>query len=123
MPSRFALIGDHVCDWIPYEEPVLRPDQVRIRTELASGKYGTWAAMLDTATFDGQVLDLRMRLFVPASRTEELGASQSHPLLFGTSAVGVVTEVGAEVRGFKPGDRREIFRVGTAAVRSMLSLR
>ena len=65
MPKRLALIGDHVCDWIAFDEPPLGKDQVRIQTEFASGKYGTWAAMLDVATLADQVLDPRMRLFVP----------------------------------------------------------
>ena len=65
MPKRLALVGDHVCDWLDYDERPLAAEQVRVRTEYASGKYGTWAALMDPGTFGGQVLDPRTRTFVP----------------------------------------------------------
>jgi threonine dehydrogenase-like Zn-dependent dehydrogenase len=106
MPKRLALIGDHVCDWLDYEEKPVGADQIRFRTEYASGKYGTWAALLDPGTFGGQMLDPRTRVFVPDPNPKPpQGASRERPITFGTSATGLVTEVGSAVTRFKPGDR------------------
>ncbi len=104
MAKRLVLSGDHVCSWIDYEPPALKPDQVRIRTELASGKYGTWSAMLDEATFGNERFDPDLRLFRPVSP----GAGDPPPrpaFAFGTTATGVITELGNNVKGFRVGDR------------------
>lgn len=105
MPQRLALIGDHVCDWLAYEELPLRPNQVRFHTEFASGKYGTHAALLDPTVFGGQEFDPAMRLFVDAAGPRETEISRARPMAFGTTATGVVTDVGAEVKTVRRGDR------------------
>jgi len=105
MPQRLALIGDHACAWLPYEEEPLQPSQVRLRTEYASGKYGTWAAMLDPITFGDKVFDPKTRLFVDGPPKRDRTASREHPMSFGTSATGVVTDVGSAVKSVRPGDR------------------
>jgi threonine dehydrogenase-like Zn-dependent dehydrogenase len=105
MPLRLALVGDHVCEWLPYEQQPLRPGEVRLKTEYASGKYGTWAAMLDPMTFGDAVFDPATRLFTGAADRPRRQVSREHPLSFGTSAVGTVTEVGSEVKTVRPGDR------------------
>ncbi len=105
MPLRLALVGDHVCQWLSYEDEPLGADLIRFKTEYASGKYGTTAAMLDSGTFGDQVLDKQLRIFIPNPNAKPQTISAENPEGFGTAATGVITEVGANVKGFKPGDR------------------
>lgn len=101
MPRRLAIIGPYQVKVQRYEEPPLGAEQVRVATELASGKHGTTFGMFDGRTFEGQRFDQEMRLFVP----EEGQAEQAVPHNAGTTGVGVVMEVGPEVTRWKAGDR------------------
>lgn len=105
MPKRLALVGDHVCKWINYDEKELGPDQVRFKTEIASGKYGTWAAISEGSTFAGRKFEHEMRLFVDGDTPLCPPPSEERPITFGTAAVGVVTAVGTNVKKHKVGDR------------------
>lgn len=87
-----------------YDEPPLQPDQVRVKTELASGKHGTTTALFDNRSFAGQRFDQETRLFLeddaaPALPTPEV------PWNMGTTGVGTVIEVGADVTRWRVGDR------------------
>src|SRR5512133_637073 len=105
MPQRLAMVGDHVCRWISYEETALAPDQVRFRTIYASGKYGTWAAVAEGSTFAGRSFDQGTRLFVEGDTPLAAPPSEANPIAFGTTAVGIVTELGSAVKNFKVGDK------------------
>jgi threonine dehydrogenase-like Zn-dependent dehydrogenase len=105
MPERLALVGDHKCAWISFEEKPLGADQIRFRTEMASGKYGTWAAIMEGSSFADREFDHEMRIFKEGNKPLCAPASPTNPLAFGTAAIGVVTDIGANVKNFKPGDR------------------
>lgn len=102
MPRRLAATGPHRVEVIEYEEPPLGPGQVRVRTELASGKHGTTMAMFESANFRGQTFDQEMRVFVDAPGE---GGPPSGPMGLGTTGVGVVVEAGTEVTRWRSGDR------------------
>lgn len=101
MPRRLAITGPHRVEVLDYENRPLAAHEVLIRTELASGKHGTTTAMFDNANFAGQRFDQEMRLFVP----EETPPGAAKPRNTGTTGVGIVTQVGAEVTRWKAGDR------------------
>jgi len=101
VPRRLAITGPYQVEIQEYEEPPLGAGQVRVGTELASGKHGTTFGMFDGRTFEGQRFDQEMRLFVP----EEGQAEQAVPHNAGTTGVGVVMEVSPEVTRWKAGDR------------------
>jgi threonine dehydrogenase-like Zn-dependent dehydrogenase len=104
MPRRLAITAPHKVEVIDYEEPALQPQQVRVKTEIASGKHGTTTAGFDGANFRGQTFDQQIRIFVPAE--EQPGPAKPRaPGSTGTSGVGVITEVGPEVTRWKVGDR------------------
>ena len=102
MPRRLAITGPYQVEILDYAEPLLEAHQVRVKTELASGKHGTTFAMFDGRAFRGQTFDQEMRLFLPddAPPTGRQGPHNS-----GTSGVGVVVEVGPDVTRWRAGDR------------------
>lgn len=102
MPRRLAITGPHVVEVIEYQEPALGPREVRVRTQLASGKHGTTRALFDNVNFRGQRFDQEMRLFLPAG---EAAGGPAAPMGTGTTGVGVVEEVGAEATRWRVGDR------------------
>jgi threonine dehydrogenase-like Zn-dependent dehydrogenase len=103
MPRRLAITAPHRVEVLTYEDRPLEARQVRLQTELASGKHGTTTAMFDGLNFRGQRFDQAMRLFIP---TEEAATSAiASPLNTGTTGVGTVTEVGPEVTRWRVGDR------------------
>ncbi|MEK6793407.1 MAG: zinc-binding alcohol dehydrogenase [Spirochaetota bacterium] len=106
MPKRLALIGDHVCDWLSYGDTPIGTHDVRIATEYASGKYGTWAALMDASTFGGERFDIDRRMFVASeSDASPATVSREKPISFGTSTVGVVSEIGSGVKSVRVGER------------------
>lgn len=98
---QLRLTGDHICEWLDYEPSAPGPHQIQFRTEYASGKYGTYAAMLDSDTYGDTRLDPDTRLFLPIDQP----VSARTEVRFGTTATGVVTDVGEHVTEFAPGDR------------------
>jgi threonine dehydrogenase-like Zn-dependent dehydrogenase len=103
MPRRLAITGPHRVEVLDYEEPPLQPHQVRVKTELASGKHGTTLAGFDAENFQGHRFDQKMRLFVEEPAPPP--ASPPAPRGTGTSGVGVIAEVGPEVTRWQIGDR------------------
>jgi threonine dehydrogenase-like Zn-dependent dehydrogenase len=103
MPCRLAITAPHRVEVLTYEDGPLEAHEVRLQTELASGKHGTTTAMFDGLNFRGQRFDQAMRLFIP---TEEVAASPiTSPLNTGTTGVGTVADVGPEVTRWRVGDR------------------
>jgi threonine dehydrogenase-like Zn-dependent dehydrogenase len=83
----------------------LEPTQIRVRTEIASGKHGTTTGMFDGRTFAGQRFDQDMRLFVDDANAQRPVATPDNPWNAGTTGVGVITEIGSDVTRFQVGDR------------------
>jgi threonine dehydrogenase-like Zn-dependent dehydrogenase len=107
MPRRLAITGPFQVEMLEYEDPPLAPDQVLIRTELASGKHGTTTALFDNRVFEGQRFDTDMRLFIEDGTPDagRQGATRENPWTLGTTGVGTVIAVGDQVTRFQPGDR------------------
>lgn len=106
MPRRLAITGPFQAEYLDYDEPPLGATDVRVKTSLASGKIGTTTAMFDSRAFAGQRFDPDMRIFLPdVSGTVTHGPTPQNPWNMGTTGVGVITEVGADVTHFEPGAR------------------
>ncbi len=103
MARRLVLTGDHVCEWREFSPARPGPTQVQVKTELASGKYGTWAAMIDSTTFGEERLDDELRVFRPVSSANK--APPPTEIAIGTMATGIVMEAGSQVRHIHVGDR------------------
>ena len=83
----------------------LKPKEVRVRTELASGKHGTTTGMFDGRTFQDQRFDPEMRLFTAKAEEPVPIAGSDTPHGTGTTGVGRVSVVGPEVTRWQVGDR------------------
>jgi len=107
MPRRLAITGLYEVEVKQYEDPPLKPTQVLVRTELASGKHGTTTGMFDGVNFRGQTFDPEMRFFRedPDYKAPPAGEGPVFDWRAGTSGVGTVEAVGSEVKDWKPGDR------------------
>jgi threonine dehydrogenase-like Zn-dependent dehydrogenase len=104
MPRRLAIVGPYKVAVLEYEQRSLAPQEVLVRTELASGKHGTTFGMFDGRTFEGQRFDLEWRLFVEAE-SGPVEEQTREPGETGTTGVGTVIEVGTDVSHWKVGDR------------------
>jgi threonine dehydrogenase-like Zn-dependent dehydrogenase len=85
------------------QEPELRANQVRIRTEFAAIKHGTEFHLFSgTSPFHDRRFDPELRLFLKKDEAEDSNDLVNHYV--GNMAVGRVTETGSAVRQFKKGD-------------------
>ena len=99
------------------EDPELRANQIRIRTEFASIKHGTeFTVFSGTSPFHGRRFDGQSRLFVENERDAPAFDSQ---IFVGNMVVGVIIETGAAVTQLKLGDR--VYGYGHAFDRAVLS--
>lgn len=104
MPKRLAIVGSYQVAVLDYKDPDLGSNQVRIKTEYASGKHGTTTAMFDGSVFHGHSFDQDMRMFVPEDPKPVL-PEPDKPGNSGTTGVGLVVEIGSGVTMWKTGDR------------------
>lgn len=106
MPRRLAITGLYDASILEYEDHSLESNQVKVRTELASGKHGTTFGMFDNRTFAGKRFEVERHVFVDDDRDPNSGQpTVDQPWTTGTTGVGVVEEVGSDVAKFKMGDR------------------
>ena len=103
MPRKLAFTGGYRIGLVEYEERPLAPHEVRIQTEYASGKHGTPLAIMDGLNVPGQIWDDEMRLFVPVEGADGRYDLSGSPV--GTSGVGRIIEVGADVSDWKVEER------------------
>lgn len=89
-----------------YADAPLQPGQVRFRTQFAAVKHGTMFHIFSgESPFQEQRFDPSLRLFVPTPPDAPNAAPGFVGQFIGNMAVGTVTEVGADVADFHPGDR------------------
>ncbi|HEX6972164.1 MAG TPA: alcohol dehydrogenase, partial [Limnochordia bacterium] len=103
--KRLAVTGPGRVEVLEYEDRPLGDEEVLVRTEIASGKHGTAAAILEGVNFRGQRFDQSMRLFIDDPAAPAVSLSREKPWGVGTSGVGRVAAVGARVSRWRPGDR------------------
>lgn len=101
MPRELVATAVRTPALRAYEERPLGDGEIRVRTEFGAPKHGTELHMYrgDSAFADSH-WDAEQRIFLPGS-----APSGGFPRPLGNIAVGVVTEVGAGVRGVRVGDR------------------
>jgi threonine dehydrogenase-like Zn-dependent dehydrogenase len=107
MPRCLAITAPFVVEVIPYDEPPLQPNQVRVKSELASAKHGTNISLFEGTNFVGRRFDPKEHIFRPvATGPAPTGPVATGPRsLYGTIAVGTVVETGPAVTRWRVGDR------------------
>jgi threonine dehydrogenase-like Zn-dependent dehydrogenase len=100
MPHELIAVEPRKPVLREYEEPELRLREIRIRTEFASPKHGTEMVGYRNEPSARRPYDPEWGCMIPRPDGE---GPRNFPL--GNMAVGVVTEVGSEVRRFGVGDR------------------
>ena len=103
MPRKLAFTGGYKVGLVEYDERTLAPHEVRVQTAYASGKHGTPLAIMAGRDELLQGWDDEMRLFVPTDEPAEENLLAGAPV--GTSGVGTIIEVGADVSDWQVGDR------------------
>ena len=103
MPRKLAFTGGHQIEVVEYEDRPLEPNELRIKTEYASGKHGTPLAYMDDQHPPWQRWDKKMRLFIPTEEPPAEDRMVGSPV--GTSGVGTIIELGSEVSHWQIGDR------------------
>ena len=116
MPRKLAIIGPHEAALLEYDDAPLAANQVRIRTDFASGKHGTVLGMLDGGAVRGQRFDRDMRLFVEGDDWVP-PPTPDKPHAIGTSFVGTISEIGESVTNWKVGEK--VF--GTSDIRETVT--
>ena len=100
--KEFVLAAEQTIEFREYDEPPLKPDEVRVRSIVSGIKHGTEMALYQGHTpFIKQSFDPEYRLFIPRSEIEDSGF---YPTYLGSWLVGEMVEVGADVTRFKVGD-------------------
>lgn len=84
-----------------YEERELKPNEVRIKSEISAEKHGTHLSFfLGKVPNVDKEWDKELELFVPRK-----GKSSLFPFHLGNITIGRIVEVGKDVKGFNIGDR------------------
>jgi len=106
MPRELVAIAPRTAVLREYEEPPLRPNQIRVKSLLSAEKHGTTLTMYrGVSPFSEKIFDSKLGIFVPKHPAEYQAGWGSFPIRLGNMTVGIVTEVGDEVKEIKVGDR------------------
>jgi threonine dehydrogenase-like Zn-dependent dehydrogenase len=99
--KEFVVVAERTIGFRDYNEPPLKPHEVRVRSIVSGIKHGTEMALYRGKTpFKTGEFNPESRLFV-----EREGDSNLYPMNLGSWLVGEVIEVGSEVMQFKVGDK------------------
>ena len=104
MPKELVAIAPRKPLLVEYEEPPLKPNQIRIKSCFSAEKHGTTLLIYrGLSPFSKKSFDPKTGLFMPKRGGK--GRSISFPIKLGNMTVGIVIEVGSQVKKFKKGDR------------------
>jgi threonine dehydrogenase-like Zn-dependent dehydrogenase len=100
MPKEFLVTAPKKIEFRNYDEPPIKPDEVRVKTLVSGIKIGTEMALYSGNTpFLSNQFDPRLRLFRSAE------GKGLYPCNLGSWMVGTVVEIGSQVKKFRVGDR------------------
>jgi len=104
MPKELVAVAPHTPILREYTEPPLESNQVRVKSRLSAEKHGTTLTIYrGVSPFSEKMFDPELGVFVP--KPPGKAGWGGFPTRLGNMTVGVVTEVGDEVKDLKVGDR------------------
>jgi len=104
MPRELVAIAPRKLVLREYKERPLKPNEVRIKSLLSAEKHGTNLLIYRGVTpFHEKEFNKEMGIFIPLKEGRK--PSAKYPVLLGNMTVGIVTEIGSEVKSLKVGDR------------------
>ena len=104
MPKELVAVAPRKPVLIEYEEPPLKPNQIRIKSRFSAEKHGTMLSIYrGLSSLSNKIFDPKTGLFMPKRKNTE--SVVSFPIRLGSMTVGLVVEVGDQVKKFKVGDR------------------
>jgi len=105
MPREVIAVAPRRLVFRDYEEPPLKPNEIRIKSRLSAEKHGTMLTIFrGVSPFTEKTYDPKLGIFIKRKVGTERGWA-SFPMHIGNMTVGTVTEVGSAVTRFKVGDR------------------
>jgi len=105
MPKELIAVAPRQPELREYEDPPLKPGQVRIKSLLSAEKHGTTLPIYrGTSPVSEKVYDSKLGLFFPKKEATR-GWTAKFPMPLGNMTVGIITEVGEGVENLKVGDR------------------
>lgn len=103
MPLELIVRTPKEIDFVEYQDREPVGDEILVRTVVSGIKHGTELNMYrGTLPFAEETWDPTLRLFRPLQNGEQIAPFYPHTL--GSWASGMVTQIGPEVKRFKPGD-------------------
>ncbi len=100
MPKRLVCNQHDTIAWEEYELPKqLEPNQIRVRNTHGAEKHGTKIAFVHGHGNQRGRWDAAKQIFVSG------GVAWAYPIPSGNMQVGIVEEIGHEIRHYKAGDR------------------
>jgi threonine dehydrogenase-like Zn-dependent dehydrogenase len=116
MPQRLVCSAPDTISFAAYELPkVLKPGEIRVRNTHGAEKHGTQMACLHGYASQRGQWDGQRQIFIPnapgtpGTPGRPGAAGVTYPVGLGNMQVGVVEEIGAEVKDLKAGDRVAYF--------------
>jgi threonine dehydrogenase-like Zn-dependent dehydrogenase len=104
MPKELIATAPKQLAFREYQDPPLKPSQIRIKSQLSAEKHGTMLPIfLGASSLTNKRYDAESGLFLPESTGK--GWTPTFPMTLGNMTVGTVTEVGTKAKKVKVGDR------------------
>jgi threonine dehydrogenase-like Zn-dependent dehydrogenase len=101
MPRALVAVAPRTPALVEYDDPPLRGNQVRVRSEFSAAKHGTEMTEYRGETpFTRKRYDAGLGIFLPTEET-----ASRFPLPLGNMTVGTVSELGPEATRLRLGDR------------------
>jgi len=101
VPKELIAVAPKQAILKDYTEEPLKPNQVRVKSEISAEKHGTTLAFYRGLVPQMEkIWDYEMELFLPSKEKPSL-----FPFPLGNITIGTITEVGSNVTQFKKGDR------------------
>lgn len=105
MPREVVAVTQRRLVFQEYEDPLLKSDEIRIRSRLSAVKHGTTLTMYrGVSPFAEKTFDSKLGLFLKKEDRKGEGWTV-FPMHIGNITVGVVAEVGSDVTRFRAGDK------------------